>query len=147
MDYINSGISGIAQILNGNYQCFMFLTNIGSSFGVNNLSHVIMNTPVNIIPNTGSSPYWGPDAWATVNMNTGAIDLWNVGSISDYTIQEISQGFLHELVHYATQGYDVAIAMTLGFQYSGSNPNYADDATVLAASGYWDDHLKANCKF
>jgi len=145
-DYINAGINGLGTLLNDNYQCYMFINNIASSLGSNvgSVMNIIMNNSGNVNPHAGYSPDWGADAWATANMSTGEIDLWNVGSISGYTIQEISQGLLHELIHIATQSYDIEIAEIFGFQYSQSLTYHEN---TLEASSHWDNVLASSCTF
>ena len=148
MELINAGINGLDQLINNNYQCYMFINNIAYGVGstVGNVMSAIVSNPVNIITHAGSSPVWGPDAWATVNMQSDGmeIDIWNVGSIGNYTIQQISQGLLGEMIHRATNSYDIQIASALGFQYSGSAN---DPVNILAAGYYWHDLLEGTCHY
>ena len=50
------------------------------------------------------------------------------------------------LLHIATYKYDVEIAMTVGFQFSGNDPRRADDTTALAVSDFWGNQLTTFCR-
>ena len=109
--------------------------------------------PAEFIENSEQySPFWGPRAAATANIdpgraNYGSIDLWKPFYAKSMSLIAQGQAIIHEPIHLVSQANDVFLARVVsGGKWQPPPGKGSDRDVVEEAAGIWQAGLIEKCK-